>query len=87
MTSDAWTSVEPPGARRDRRNNELNTCSKCRHTKFHAGEVRGTGGLASSLFNVQSEKFSYVACAACGYTELYKKPLSDLQKVFDFLAG
>jgi predicted nucleic-acid-binding Zn-ribbon protein len=49
--------------------------------------VRGTGGLASSLFNVQSEKFSYVACAACGYTELYKKPLSDLQKVFDFLAG
>jgi predicted nucleic-acid-binding Zn-ribbon protein len=65
----------------------LNKCSKCQGTKFQAGEIRGTGGLASSLFNVQTEKFSYVTCVACGYTEFYKRSLSHLQKFFDFLAG
>jgi uncharacterized protein len=65
----------------------MNICVKCQGTQFIAGELRGTGGLASSLFNIQSEKFTYVSCATCGYTELYKRELSDLQKVFDFLAG
>jgi predicted nucleic-acid-binding Zn-ribbon protein len=65
----------------------VNSCEKCNGTKFQAGEMRGTGGLGTSLFNVQTEKFSYVACEKCGYTEFYKKPLSDLQKIFDFMAG
>lgn len=66
---------------------ELNSCEKCNGTQFSAGELRGTGGFATSFFNVQSKSFSYVTCDNCGYTEFYKKKLSDLQKVFDFLGG
>lgn len=49
--------------------------------------MRGTGGLGTSLFNVQSENFSYVSCAQCGYTEFYKRSLSEMQKLFDFMSG
>ncbi|MDP7469839.1 MAG: zinc ribbon domain-containing protein, partial [Dehalococcoidia bacterium] len=45
---------------------------KCKGTKYRAGELRTTGSGISRFFNIQNQKYATVACAACGYTELYR---------------
>ena len=61
------------------------SCTKCGHSEYEVGEVRTSGGLWSSLFDFNTERFSYVACARCQYTDLYRARLGDLNKVVDFL--
>ena len=38
-----------------------------------AGELRTTGSGMSRFLNLQNQKYATVACAGCGYTELYRK--------------
>jgi uncharacterized protein len=59
-------------------------CAKCGHLEFKTGEIRASGGGLSSIFDVENERFSYVSCADCAYTEFYKLELSVLQSVLDF---
>ena len=63
------------------------TCAKCGGNDFSGGELRGSCGIASSFFNLQNEGFADVACNRCGYSEFYRRPISDLQKLFDFTGG
>lgn len=65
----------------------MRTCEKCGSSKHSVGELRGTGGLASSMFNLQNTKFAFVACDECGYTEFYRKSVSQLQKFLDLLSS
>ena len=58
-------------------------CFKCQHDKYQVGETRNSGGLLSSIFEVESEKFSFIACARCGYTEFYRGERSVLRNIFD----
>ena len=65
--------------------NSLNyTCPKCGSRQYKVGEMRATGGFLTKILDIQSEKFSYVTCARCTYTEFYKRPTSGLSNVFDF---
>lgn len=59
-------------------------CAKCDSDQYKVGELRASGGLLSSVLEVESEKFSYIACARCGYTELYRGDRSVLRQLFDF---
>lgn len=63
------------------------TCAKCGSHDCSVGELRGTGGLASSMFNLQNTKFAFVACKQCGFTDFYLKTVAQLQKFLDLLSG
>ncbi|WP_460834769.1 zinc ribbon domain-containing protein [Lysobacter humi (ex Lee et al. 2017)] len=62
-------------------------CPKCDHHLHVAGELRAAGGAFSSAFEISSEKFKYIACRACGYTEFYRADLSIGSQVVDLLVG
>ncbi len=62
-------------------------CLKCSHDVYEVGETRSSGGLLSSFFEVETEKFSFVACARCGYTEFYRRNRNGLRNVLDFSIG
>ena len=47
-------------------------CPKCRHREAETGEIRTTGSGFSRFLNLQNQKFSYLACSNCGYTEFYR---------------
>jgi predicted nucleic-acid-binding Zn-ribbon protein len=63
-------------------------CTKCGGTECETGSIRTTGSGLSRFLNHQNHKFGYVACAACGYTDLYKVDGSGkLGTVFDVLTN
>ena len=59
-------------------------CVKCGSADYKVGEIRASGGLLSSLLEVESEKFTWVSCNRCGYTEFYRGNRSVLRNLFDF---
>ena len=48
------------------------SCVKCKGTEHRDGELRTTGSGISRLLNIQNQKYATVACAKCGYAELYR---------------
>ena len=62
-------------------------CPKCRSQGRDTGEFRASGGGISAFFNMATERFNYVSCTGCGYTEFYKKGLGMGSRVIDFLGG
>ena len=62
-------------------------CPKCKGTEFDAGELRGSGGALSAIFELQNRRFSYVSCNRCKYTEFYRAELNELQHVLDLFIG
>lgn len=62
-------------------------CPKCDHHRRITGEIRAPGDAVSSAFDVATEKFSYVSCNACGYTEFYRKHASIGSTTMDLLIG
>lgn len=60
-------------------------CSKCGGTDYKVGEIRAAGGFWTKVFDIQSEKFSYISCKNCSYTEFYNARSSQLGNIFDFL--
>ena len=51
------------------------------------GQIRVSGGFWSSFFDVGNKRYNAISCTECGYTEFYKKTVSGIQKVFDFLGS
>lgn len=58
-------------------------CLKCGGEKYEVGETRSSGGILSSLFEVETEKFSFISCTHCGYTEFYRCERSVLRGLYD----
>jgi predicted nucleic-acid-binding Zn-ribbon protein len=63
------------------------SCTKCHHDRCRVGEVRASGGFVSAVFEIQTERFSYVSCARCRHTEFFACEASALGMVFDYFAG
>ena len=63
------------------------TCPKCSNKDYKIGQLRGTGGILSKIFDVQSQKYSSVTCTRCTFTEFYKAKTSALSNVFDFFTN
>ena len=63
------------------------SCTKCRHDCCKVGELRASGGFVSAVFEIQTERFSYVSCARCRHTEFYACEASALGMVFDYFVG
>ena len=51
------------------------------------GQIRVSGGFWSSFFDVGNKRYNAVSCTECGYTEFYRKTVSGIQQVFDFLGS
>lgn len=47
-------------------------CLKCKHREAETGEIRTTGSGFSRFLNLQNQKFGYLTCANCAYTEFYR---------------
>ena len=62
-------------------------CVKRGCAEYRMGEIRASGGIFSSLFDFATERFSYVSCDQCRYTEFYQANLRELSRVVDFLMG
>ena len=62
-------------------------CFKCDHHLYTKGSFRASGGGVSEIFDVATENFAYVSCKSCGYTEFYKKSISNTAFVADILFG
>ena len=58
-------------------------CSKCLKSEFKTGEIRTAGGFWTKIFDIQNEKFSYISCANCSYTEFYSVKSSGPENIFD----
>jgi predicted nucleic-acid-binding Zn-ribbon protein len=63
------------------------SCTKCQHNRCRVGEIRASGGFVSAVFEVQTERFSYVSCARCRHTEFFACEASVLGMVFDYFVG
>lgn len=64
-------------------------CPKCGKKGYpEIGEFRATpSGALGRLYNVQSERFTYISCKRCKFTEIYKTESSQLGNLLDFLFG
>ena len=62
-------------------------CPKCENMECEIGELRGTGGTLSKIFDVQNKHFTHVTCTRCKYTEFYKAESSMLGNIFDFFTN
>ena len=62
-------------------------CPKCGSRSYETGQIRVSGGFWSSFFDVGNQRYNAVSCTVCGYTEFYKRTVSGIQKVFDFLVS
>ena len=63
------------------------SCAKCKGTEYRSGELRTTGSGISRFFNIQNQKYATVACAACGYTDLYRVDGSGVGNILDFFTN
>ena len=63
----------------------IKPCKKCRSALRKTGEFRASGGLISSFFDFATERFTYVSCGGCGYTEFYNVKLGTGSRIVDFL--
>jgi len=63
------------------------SCMKCHRTEYRAGELRTTGSGLSRFFNLQNQKYATVACAGCGYTELYRQDGSGISNIIDIFTN
>ena len=52
--------------------NNLFSCAKCGCNSCEKGEIRTTGSGFSRFLNLQNQKFGYIACEKCGFTEFYR---------------
>lgn len=62
-------------------------CPKCGHTETEVGSISTTGGGLSKMFDVQTNSFKVVSCAACGYSELYRDATSGSSDIVDVFLG
>ncbi|MQF48796.1 GTP-binding protein [SAR202 cluster bacterium AC-647-N09_OGT_505m] len=63
------------------------SCIKCEGTEYRTGELRTTGSGITRFLNIQSQKYATVACAGCGYTELYRLDGSGIGNILDFFGN
>lgn len=62
-------------------------CPECGCTSYETGQIRVSGGFWSSFFDVGNRRYNAVSCSNCGYTKFYKRTVSGVQQVFDYLGG
>ena len=63
------------------------TCPKCGNYIYEIEQIRVSGGFWRSFFDVGNKLYGDVSCKEGGYNEFYKKAVSGIQKVFDFLGS
>jgi uncharacterized protein len=62
-------------------------CPKCSGRDWDVGEIRASGGVWSSILDVENKYFTHLTCTKCSYTEFYKVRSSDLASITDFIIG
>ncbi len=63
------------------------SCIKCKGAEYSTGEIRTTGSGLSRYLNIQNQKYATVACAECGYTEIYRLDGSGIGNIVDFFTN
>jgi predicted nucleic-acid-binding Zn-ribbon protein len=72
-----------PGDRK--RKKKPYACAKCRYRAARVGEIVVSGGSMSALFDMQTQRFTYVACGKCGFTEFYYGHIDVVTGTLDLL--
>jgi len=61
------------------------TCTKCGHHAFKSGEVQVAGGILGRMFEVDADRFTYVACEKCRFTEFYQGARDDILSTLELV--
>ena len=62
-------------------------CPKCPGEMSVRGELRGSAGGISAVFELSNARFDYVSCIRCGYTEFYRSEVSGVGQLTDLFVG
>ena len=64
-------------------------CLKCGGGDYETGQLRGTGGFWTKIFNIQNRKFVTLTCRHCKFTEFYDQKGDNLtpENVLDFFVN
>ena len=62
-------------------------CPECGCKSYETGQIRVSGGFWSSFFDVGNRRYNAVSCANCGYTKFYKRNVSGISQIFDYLGS
>ncbi|WP_366924524.1 zinc ribbon domain-containing protein [Metallumcola ferriviriculae] len=68
-------------------------CSKCGNLGAHTKKLAMTGTGLSKMFDIQMNKYLFVSCTSCGFSEVYNlrtlegKSGMDATDIFDVLFG
>lgn len=62
-------------------------CPKCSGDMSVRGELRGSAGGISAVFELSNARFDYVSCVRCGYTEFYRSDVSGVGQLADLFVG
>jgi len=60
-------------------------CTKCECKEFESGEIRVSGSVLGSFFEVEGERFVFVSCKHCRFTEFYRGDREVVASVLDFI--
>ena len=62
-------------------------CVKCSGHTYESGVLRAAGGALSSVFDISTNKFRFITCTSCGYTEFYRADIGALGIAAEFLGS
>ena len=62
-------------------------CAKCGGHEKESGELRASGGVLSSMFDISTNRFYFVTCRSCGYTEFYRADIGSFGLAAEFLGS
>lgn len=63
------------------------TCVKCGGHANESGQLRASGGALSSVFDISTNRFNFITCSTCGYTEFYRADFGTLGVAAEFLGS
>ena len=62
-------------------------CPECGCKSYETGQIRVSGGFWSSFFDVGNRRYNAVSCTNCGFTKFYKRQVSGVAQIFDYLGS
>jgi len=62
------------------------TCPKCGNKQYEIGEIWASSSLLTEIFKIQTQRFTFLSCQNCKYSELYKVPKKKIGEVINFMA-
>jgi predicted nucleic-acid-binding Zn-ribbon protein len=62
------------------------TCPKCGNKQYKIGEMWTFGSFWTKMFQLHAQRFTFITCHNCKYTEIYNVQKKNIGEDINFLA-